>query len=759
MPARTLARSPRLRALGSALLLSLLALGLTAAGAGARPAAKTVTYHGYHVRVPRSWPVYDLASHPRTCVRFNRHAVYVGRPGANQVCPGQAIGRTEALLIEPASAPELMGLTGADVTRRVDRAAGVSALATWNHHPALVQHALGFRSLSAMAAASPPAPARAPRAQRTFAAVARTAAVSTSTPGQIYTGRGFDVCSTPSTSHMTAWGSSPYRAIGVYIGGTNRACSQPNLTAAWATTESQAGWHIIPIYVGLQAPSNLCGCAAISPSSAASQGTAAANDAATQAESVGIGGGNPLYFDMEGYNRTSTNTSAVLAFLRAWTNRLHILGFLSGVYSSDGSGIADLVSQWGTSYPEPDELWFAAWNGSASTADSTIPSGEWTPHRRLHQYSGGVNQTYGGVTMNIDQDYLDSATAAEGSSASAASGPPSSTSPPTISGNAYAGQTLHEHHGGWFGAPTSYSYQWLRCTSAGSACTAIGGATGQSYAVQHADVGDMIEVAETAGNAMGAGAPASSRPTSAVQPAPTSSYYLFTAYGNIYNALGAPFYGSAATTRISTVSAMAATPDGRGYWLGTAAGRVLRYGDAAASAGVRAAHRIIGMAAAPHGGFYLLSAYGNVYNLDGAAFYGSPRSSHRRISTVTGMAVTPDGKGYWLIDSAGQIFSYGDAAPLAAVRSSYAIHGIAAAPGGGAWAWTWHGNVFNLGGAPFYGSPYHEGYRNSSFRGLALTRNGQGYWMAESGGLVLPFGNAEGLPAVTPKHPLVGAVG
>ena len=30
---------------------------------------------------------------------------------------------------------------------------------------------------------------------------------------------------------MAAWADSPYRAIGVYIGGANRACSQPNLTA------------------------------------------------------------------------------------------------------------------------------------------------------------------------------------------------------------------------------------------------------------------------------------------------------------------------------------------------------------------------------------------------------------------------------------------------------------------------------------------------------------------------------------------------
>src|SRR5205823_1548680 len=96
---------------------------------------------------------------------------------------------------------------------------------------------------------------------------------SSYSPGQVYTGTGFDVCATPSPSRMSAWSSS-YHAVGVYIGGTNMACSQPNLTASWVSQESAAGWHLIPIYVGLQAPQNDCGCAGISPSRASSQGQA-----------------------------------------------------------------------------------------------------------------------------------------------------------------------------------------------------------------------------------------------------------------------------------------------------------------------------------------------------------------------------------------------------------------------------------------------------------------------------------------------------
>ncbi len=40
----------------------------------AKPAEKTVTFAGYSVSVPASWPVYDLTKDPRRCVRYDVHA-------------------------------------------------------------------------------------------------------------------------------------------------------------------------------------------------------------------------------------------------------------------------------------------------------------------------------------------------------------------------------------------------------------------------------------------------------------------------------------------------------------------------------------------------------------------------------------------------------------------------------------------------------------------------------------------------------------
>src|SRR2546430_11535903 len=46
-----------------------------------RPGFKVVRFAGYTIRVPASWPVYRLDRDPGQCVRYDRHAVYLGQPG------------------------------------------------------------------------------------------------------------------------------------------------------------------------------------------------------------------------------------------------------------------------------------------------------------------------------------------------------------------------------------------------------------------------------------------------------------------------------------------------------------------------------------------------------------------------------------------------------------------------------------------------------------------------------------------------------
>lgn len=50
-------------------------------------------------------------------------------------------------------------------------------------------------------------------------------------------GYAFDASAAPSAATMTAWTASPYDAVGVFIGGVNRSCHQPNLTSTWVTED------------------------------------------------------------------------------------------------------------------------------------------------------------------------------------------------------------------------------------------------------------------------------------------------------------------------------------------------------------------------------------------------------------------------------------------------------------------------------------------------------------------------------------------
>jgi uncharacterized protein YraI len=102
----------------------------------------------------------------------------------------------------------------------------------------------------------------------------------------------------------------------------------------------------------------------------------------------------------------ATCRTAVLAFLSAWTSQIHRLGYVAGVYAQLYSGAADLASVYGsTSYARPDALWVARYDlDPGLTGWAGIPDKDWTQHQRAKQYRGGHDETYGGVTLNIDND-------------------------------------------------------------------------------------------------------------------------------------------------------------------------------------------------------------------------------------------------------------------------------------------------------------------------------------------------------------------
>lgn len=226
-----------------------------------------------------------------------------------------------------------------------------------------------------------------------------------------FKGLGFDTCTAPSVAALRAWLASPYRAVNTYFGGINRGCAQPNLNAAWVRDVSNLGYRIIPTYFGRQ-PSCMLGTKQYryDASNATSYGTQDGQDAVSRAKSLGMRSGSALYADVEHYDRTNSScVTAVRRYVSAWTKALHASGFLAGVYVHQDSGLRDLSAVHGsTTYARPDAVWMARWDGNQSlTGWPTAPNSQWAVHQRAKQYRGDHNETWGGVTINIDSDSLD----------------------------------------------------------------------------------------------------------------------------------------------------------------------------------------------------------------------------------------------------------------------------------------------------------------------------------------------------------------
>ena len=135
--------------------------------------------------------------------------------------------------------------------------------------------------------------------------------------------------------------------------------------------------------------------------------------------------------------------------------------------------------------------------------------------------------------------------------------------------------------------------------------------------------------------------------------------------GGIFSYGSAGFYGSTgAITLNKPVVGMAATPDGRGYWLVASDGGVFAFGDAGfhGSMGAHPLNKpVVGMAAAPQGGgYWLVASDGGIFSFGTAGFHGST-GSLTLVQPMVGMARTPDGGGYWMVAADGGMFALGDA--------------------------------------------------------------------------------------------------
>jgi hypothetical protein len=231
--------------------------------------------------------------------------------------------------------------------------------------------------------------------------------------------KGLDTCAAPSLSVMYAWWNySPYYDMGIYIGGSNRACSQPNLTSNWVQTSQGYGWDFYLTWVGPQSQ-----CAGGGPYStyinsnttvAYQQGVGEAAAAQQYAQNLGLQGYTVFYYDLESYNSGNTACrNSVRSFLDGWGYMMAYAGHLSGVYGSPCN-----ATDWVTIPHVPSDVWLADWNGDPDVWGLAcgFPNGYWSYDQRIHQYSGNVWESYGGYGLNIDRDCADAPVAPNGHS-------------------------------------------------------------------------------------------------------------------------------------------------------------------------------------------------------------------------------------------------------------------------------------------------------------------------------------------------------
>lgn len=240
-------------------------------------------------------------------------------------------------------------------------------------------------------------------------------------------GQGFDRCTIPTLAQLqTWWNYSPYKSVNIYIGGTLRACPNPQLTATYIGQMRAQGWTFIPTWVGPQPPCTTFN-DRFSYDNAYAEGRDEAFFASSQMAALGMTNadmsGSVIYYDMEIYGNDAACRSAADDFVNGWVAHMHDLGNLAGVYGATGlyttSGCTSGLGDYLEAPNVPDAIWPARWyhdagvgtydpNASVWDIGSCIPTTVWNNHQRIRQYAGDHSETWGGITLtSIDSDVMD----------------------------------------------------------------------------------------------------------------------------------------------------------------------------------------------------------------------------------------------------------------------------------------------------------------------------------------------------------------
>ncbi len=192
-----------------------------------------------------------------------------------------------------------------------------------------------------------------------------------------------------------------------------------------------------------------------------------------------------------------------------------------------------------------------------------------------------------------------------------------------------------------------------------------------------------------------------------------------------------------------------AMPSGTGYWIYTAAGRVMSFVDGTVTneedLTAQGEGAVIDMAAHPGGGYWLLEVDGDVHAFGGAPDFGSPGVS--AIDVATALVAQPDGSGYLVATLGEQLFAFGSASEpdiddLETLAGEHLVQGIVdmmALPAGGQVLLDSRGHLIAMGGADDSGWEGWEAVSNP--HAMAITPTGRGGVVASGVDLLAAWGD------------------
>jgi putative pyrroloquinoline-quinone binding quinoprotein len=230
-------------------------------------------------------------------------------------------------------------------------------------------------------------------------------------------------------------------------------------------------------------------------------------------------------------------------------------------------------------------------------------------------------------------------------------------------------------------------------------------------------------------------------------------YWIAGQDGGVFTFGDAPFEGSlpGIGVNVDDIVGMATTPDGRGYWLVGADGGVFAFGDASfygSATTLSLAEPIVSMAGTlDGGGYWLLGADGGVFAFGDASFYGSATGGSGGWAAITALP----GGGYRLLSGGGgPTFGPGGRSPASGTKvttggagTAHVYDGTSDATGAGGWTVRPNGSVLAFGGSTPYGSLPKLGIDVDDVTAIATTPDGGGYWLLGADGGVFSFGNAQ----------------